>query len=133
MNNLIHQLLENKILVLDGAMGTMIQSFNLTEMDFRGEDFVNHTLDLKGCNDLLSVTHPQIIEEIHDQYLNAGADIIETNTFNSNFPGLLDYGLEDFVYKINFEIVYISVPEDDIILSYMRLFLIFYMYSLILS
>ena len=97
------QLIKNRILILDGAMGTMIQSYMLEEPDFRGSQFLNHNSDLKGCNDLLSITQPQIIEEIHDKYLSAEADIIETNTFNSNFPGMLDYGLEEYVYQINYE------------------------------
>ena len=77
----IEQLLMNRILVLDGAMGTMIQRYILSEEDFRGEQFKNHTCDLKGNNDLLSITRPDIVKAIHKEYLDAGADIIETNTF----------------------------------------------------
>ena len=83
-HKLLLELLNEKILVLDGAMGTMIQQFNLTENDFRGERFQHHRLDLKGNNDILSLTRPEIIKNIHLQYLLAGADIIETNTFNAN-------------------------------------------------
>jgi 5-methyltetrahydrofolate--homocysteine methyltransferase len=80
----LHDLLSRRILILDGAMGTMIQRYALTEADFRGERFRPHARDLKGNNDLLVLTRPDVISEIHHQYLEAGADIIETNTFNSN-------------------------------------------------
>ena len=87
--------LENRILVLDGAMGTMIQNHNLNEEDFRGSRFKNHPCSLKGNNDLLSITQPKIIKEIHLEYLKAGADIIETNTFSSTSIGMADYQMED--------------------------------------
>ena len=90
------------ILLLDGAMGTMIQKFNLTEEDFRGEQFCNHNTNLKGCNDILSITKPSVIEEIHMQYLLAGADIITANSFNSNAISLKDYNLQEHVYEINY-------------------------------
>src|SRR5260370_36089729 len=77
----LEQLLEERILVLDGAMGTLIQAHGLSEADFRGPRFRSHPKDLKGCNDLLSLTHPRIIEDIHRQDLEAGPDILETNTF----------------------------------------------------
>ena len=80
---MIENILKNKILVLDGAMGTMIQRFSLEEEDFRGERFKDHDCDLKGNNDLLSITRPDVISAIHEEYFNAGADIIETNTFSS--------------------------------------------------
>ena len=99
----LKELLQERILLLDGAMGTMIQSHQLSESDFRGDEFQDHKMDLKGCNDLLSLTQPEIIREIHCKYLEAGADIIETNTFNANAPGLSDYGLENEVYRINYE------------------------------
>ncbi|MEI6748220.1 MAG: homocysteine S-methyltransferase family protein, partial [Bacteroidota bacterium] len=83
--------LEKRMLVLDGAMGTMIQRYGLTEADFRGSEFLQHPGDLKGCNDLLCITRPDIIREIHDQYLEAGADIIETNTFNATRTSMADY------------------------------------------
>lgn len=99
----LKNILSERILVIDGAMGTMIQRYNLTEKDFRGERFKNHSHDLKGNNDLLSITQPEIIKEIHREYLRAGADIIETNTFNANGFSQADYDTEEFVYEINFE------------------------------
>ncbi len=95
--------LENRILVLDGAMGTMIQNHSLEEEDFRGERFINHPCALKGNNDLLSLTQPNIIKEIHRKYLDAGADIIETNTFSSTSIGMADYQMEDLAYELNYE------------------------------
>ncbi len=97
----IRQFLAERILILDGAMGTMIQAHCLTEADYRGERFRDWPLDLKGNNDLLSLTRPQVIEEIHRQYLEAGADIIETNTFNANRISLADYGMEQLAREIN--------------------------------
>jgi 5-methyltetrahydrofolate--homocysteine methyltransferase len=94
-------LLSERILVLDGAMATMIQARNLGELDFRGDVFKNHSLDLQGCNDLLCVTQPAIIEEIHRGFLEAGADIIETNSFNSTPISMRDYGLENRVHELN--------------------------------
>src|SRR5574341_815989 len=90
----LEQILRRRIVILDGAMGTMIQTYNLTEADFRGQAFADHPRDLKGCNDLLAITQADIIEAIHRQYLEAGADIIETNTFNSTSISMADYGLE---------------------------------------
>lgn len=101
MNN-IREILKNRILVLDGAMGTMIQQYKLTEEDFRGERFKNHHLSLKGNNDILSITRPDVIKEIHAAYLEAGADIIETNSFGSTSIAQADYELEDAVYEINY-------------------------------
>jgi len=95
------ELLAQRILVLDGAMGTTIQGFGLNEEDFRGSRFATHPKPLKGCNDLLVLTQPQIIENIHRQYLEAGSDIIETNTFNATRIGLAEYALGDFVFEIN--------------------------------
>lgn len=95
------KLLEQRILVLDGAMGTMIQRYGLSEEDFRGDLFREFERDLKGNNDLLSLTRPDVIREIHDQYLDAGADIIETNTFNSTPISQEDYGLADRAYELN--------------------------------
>ena len=100
MNNL-NNILQNKILLLDGPMGTMIQSYNLDEKDYRGEEFINHKMDLKGNNDILSITRPDIINDIHMAYLNAGADLIETNTFNSTSISQEDYGTQNRVYDIN--------------------------------
>lgn len=99
----IYSEIEKRVLVLDGAMGTMIQQYQLEEEDYRGERFANFPHDLKGNNDLLSLTQPQIIREIHEKYLEAGSDIIETNTFNCNFYSLADYHMEDLAYEINFE------------------------------
>ncbi|MCK9210722.1 MAG: methionine synthase, partial [Ignavibacteriaceae bacterium] len=99
---ILQNLLKQRILVLDGAMGTMIQRHNLTEDDFRGNQFKNHPHDLKGNNDLLSLTQPEIIKNIHRKYLEAGADIIETNTFNSTSISQADYKMEAFVYDLNF-------------------------------
>ena len=93
--------LENRILVLDGAMGTMIQGFGLGEDDYRGARFQDWGSDLKGNNDLLSITRPHVIQDIHRQFLDAGADIIETNTFNANEPSMSDYGMESFVHELN--------------------------------
>jgi 5-methyltetrahydrofolate--homocysteine methyltransferase len=97
----LHDLSQQKIIILDGAMGTMIQRYKLEEADFRGERFANHPSDLKGNNDLLCLTRPDIIEEIHFQYLQAGADIIETNTFNAQRISLADYHMEDLAYELN--------------------------------
>ena len=87
--------LEKRILVLDGAMGTMIQNHGLAEADFRGSRFKEHPCPLKGNNDLLSITQPEIIKGIHRAYLEAGADIVETNTFSSTSIGMADYQMED--------------------------------------
>ena len=92
-----------KILVIDGAMGTMIQNQNLSEEDYRGERFVDHPMPLKGANDLLTLTQPQIIQDIHEAYLAAGADIVETNTFNATQIAMADYNLESLAYEINVE------------------------------
>jgi 5-methyltetrahydrofolate--homocysteine methyltransferase len=97
----LFDLLERRIVLLDGAMGTMIQSYGLGEDDFRGERFADWQKDLKGNNDLLSITRPQLIQDIHRQFLDAGADIIETNTFNSNAPSMSDYGMEALVPELN--------------------------------
>ena len=97
----IRRAMEERILVLDGAMGTMIQRCGLKEADFRGEEFADHPDSLEGNNDLLSITRPDVIGDIHRQYLEAGADIIETNTFNAQRISMADYGLEDHCYAIN--------------------------------
>jgi 5-methyltetrahydrofolate--homocysteine methyltransferase len=97
----LHTEIKNRILVLDGAMGTMIQRYNPEEKDFRGERFADHPHGLKGNNDLLSITQPDIIREIHEDYLKAGADIIETNTFNSNRISMADYYMENLVAELN--------------------------------
>lgn len=99
----LEKLLRERILILDGAMGTMIQRHDLTEFDFREGYFENHHKSLKGNNDLLSLTRPEIIKEIHRQYFLAGADIIETNTFSGTTIAQADYDLESAVYDINFQ------------------------------
>jgi len=103
MKSALETALATRILVLDGAMGTMIQRHHLEEFDFREGAFELHDKPLKGNNDLLSITRPEIIKDIHRQYLQAGADIIETNTFSGTTIAQADYGLEDAVYAINFE------------------------------
>src|SRR5881394_2711211 len=97
----LHDALKQRILVLDGAMGTMIQRYGLTEAQYRGERFRDFPRDLKGNNDLLTITRPGVIREIHAQYLEAGADILETNTFNSTSISQADYHLEDIVAELN--------------------------------
>jgi 5-methyltetrahydrofolate--homocysteine methyltransferase len=99
-SRLLTEIARQRILVLDGAMGTMIQRFELTEADYRGERFRDWPTDLKGNNDLLSLTKPEVIRSIHEQYLAAGADILETNTFNGNRLSQADYGLEDYTAEI---------------------------------
>ncbi|HET7649253.1 MAG TPA: methionine synthase [Gammaproteobacteria bacterium] len=101
--DILDRLLAKRVLLLDGAMGTMIQSYQLAEADFRGERFRKHPRDLKGNNDLLTLTRPDVIEAIHLAYLEAGADIIETNTFNSTAISQSDYGTEALVYELNRE------------------------------
>lgn len=109
----IQDILKERILVLDGAMGTMIQRHKLTEEDFRNEELKNHPHPLKGNNDLLSITHPDIIKDIHRQYFEAGADIAETNTFGSTTVAQADYHLEHLVYQINFQAAKIAKEVAD--------------------
>ena len=97
----LEQLLKQRILFMDGAMGTMIQRYKLEEPDFKGDRFADHHIELKGNNDLLCLTRPDVISEIHRAYMEAGADIIETNTFNSNSISQADYELESEVVDIN--------------------------------
>jgi len=99
----LEKAIKERILILDGAMGTMIQRHKLEEEDFRKGAFENHDKSLKGNNDLLSITRPDIIKDIHRQYFLAGADIVETNTFSGTWIAQADYGLEDAVYRINYE------------------------------
>src|SRR5437763_1614167 len=94
-------LLRERIAIIDGAMGTMIQTYSLDEAAYRGERFKDFPHDLKGNNDLLSLTQPKIIQEIHRQYFEAGADLIETNTFNSTSISMGDYKMEKFAYELN--------------------------------
>ena len=99
--DLLKACLAERILILDGAMGTMIQKYELSERDYRGVRFRDHPCDLKGNNDLLSLTQPHVIEAIHRAYLEAGADFVETNTFNATSCSMADYQLEPLVYEIN--------------------------------
>lgn len=109
----ILQEINKRILVLDGAMGTMLQRYNFSEEDFRGERFANFPHSLKGNNDLLSLTQPEAIASIHAQYFEAGADIVETNTFSGTTIGMADYHLEDIVYELNFESAKIARKVAD--------------------
>lgn len=109
----IEDILKERILIIDGAMGTMIQRHTLEEADFRGEKFRNHTHPLKGNNDVLSLTRPDIIKDIHREYLEAGADILETNTFSATTIAQADYHLEEFVYELNFESARIAKEVAD--------------------
>jgi 5-methyltetrahydrofolate--homocysteine methyltransferase len=111
---LLDSLLKRRILILDGAMGTMIQGYKLTEAEFRGNRFADHPHDLKGNNDLLVLTRPQVIREIHEQYLAAGADIIETNTFNSTSIAQVDYHLQHAVHDLNLEAAKLARAAADL-------------------
>ena len=99
----IQKILQNRILVLDGAMGTMLQAYKFSEEDFRGERFKDYPTSLKGNNDLLSITQPIAIKEIHAKYFEAGADIVETNTFSSTTVGMADYQMENLIYELNYQ------------------------------
>ena len=99
----IYQEIKKRILVLDGAMGTMLQAYKFTEEDFRGERFKDFPIPLQGNNDLLSITQPKAIKEIHAKYFEAGADIVETNTFSGTTIAMADYQMEDLVYELNFQ------------------------------
>ena len=99
----LEEILTERILVLDGAMGTMLQEYKFTEEDFRGERFANWPVSLKGNNDLLSLTQPKAIADIHRKYFQAGADIVETNTFSGTSIAMADYSMEEFVYELNYE------------------------------
>src|ERR671913_2555878 len=106
-------LLEQRIVLLDCAMGTMIQSYDLSEGDYRGERFADHPGELGGNNDLLSITQPQIIRAIHEAAMDAGSDIIETNTFSSTSIAQADYGMEDLVYELNYEAARVARTAAD--------------------
>ena len=101
MKNSLEEIIQQRILILDGAMGTMIQKHKLQEEDYRGKSFRDHPKSQKGNNDLLTLSNPSIIRDIHLKYLEAGADIITTNTFNSNRISMADYGMEEYVYEMN--------------------------------
>jgi 5-methyltetrahydrofolate--homocysteine methyltransferase len=100
---LLEELIRQRILVLDGAMGTMVQGYKLGEADYRGARFAQHAHDLKGNNDILVLSQPAIVREIHRKYLEAGADLVETNTFNATRISQADYGAEDLAYELNRE------------------------------
>jgi 5-methyltetrahydrofolate--homocysteine methyltransferase len=109
----IRALLENRILVIDGAMGTMIQAYKLEEADYRGTRFADHAFPQKGNNDLLTLTRPDVIDEIHRAFLSSGVDILETNTFNSSAIAMADYGMEDCVYELNYAAARIARKAAD--------------------
>ena len=109
----IQEEIKKRILVLDGAMGTMLQRYNFSEEDFRGEQFKDFPHSLKGNNDLLSLTQPQAIKDVHALYYEAGADIVETNTFSGTTIGMADYYLEDYVYELNYESAKIAREVAD--------------------
>jgi 5-methyltetrahydrofolate--homocysteine methyltransferase len=109
----IEELLSQKILILDGAMGTMLQRYKFTEEDFRGERFADWPVSLKGNNDLLSLTQPEAIAEIHRKYFLAGADIVETNTFSATTIAMADYKMEELVYELNYESARIAKKVAD--------------------
>ena len=109
----IWQEIEKRILVLDGAMGTMLQQYKFTEEDFRGERFKDFHVPLQGNNDLLSITQPQAIKDIHAKYFEAGADIVETNTFSGTSIAMADYQLEDLVYELNYQSAKIAKEVAD--------------------
>jgi 5-methyltetrahydrofolate--homocysteine methyltransferase len=111
--SVLDKLIKERILVLDGAMGTMLQNYNLDEKDFRGDLFLKHPVDIKGNNDILSLTQPHIVAEIHKAYLEAGADIIETNTFNGTSISQADYEMEDQAYQINLKSAQIARQVAD--------------------
>ena len=112
MSNL-KSILEDRILVLDGAMGTMLQNYAFQEKDFRGKRFADFPVSLQGNNDLLSLTQPQAIKEIHRKYFEVGADIVETNTFSSTSIAMADYQMEDLVYELNYESAKIAKQVAD--------------------
>ena len=109
----IYKALQERILVLDGAMGTMLQAYKFTEEDFRGERFKDYPTPLQGNNDLLSITQPEAIKTIHGKYFEAGADIIETNTFSGTTIAMADYQMEDLVYELNYQSAKIAKEVAD--------------------
>ncbi|MFA7044343.1 MAG: homocysteine S-methyltransferase family protein, partial [Bacteroidales bacterium] len=113
MRSNLQKILQERILILDGATGTMIQTYGLTEKDYRGERFADSKINLRGHNDLLCLTKPELITEIHQAYLNAGADIIETDSFNANAVSLADYNMTDLAYEINLTAVKLARAAAD--------------------
>src|ERR671929_2240927 len=112
-NSKFRELLKQRIVLLDCAMGTMIQSYGLSEEDYRGERFADHPGELKGNNDLLSITQPQIIRDIHEAVLEVGADIVETNTFSSTSIAQADYEMQDLAYELNYESARVAREAAD--------------------
>jgi len=109
----LQETMSHRIMIIDGAMGTMIQLYKLGEEEYRGERFKDYHRSVKGNNDLLVLTQPKIVADIHQEFLEAGADIIETNTFNSNSISMVDYGMENLVYELNFEAAKIARSVAD--------------------
>jgi len=109
----IYEEIQKRILVLDGAMGTMLQRYKFEEEDFRGERFRDFPHPLKGNNDLLSLTQPEAVKEVHRAYFAAGADIVETNTFSGTTIGMADYHMEDLVYELNYQSAKIAREVAD--------------------
>ena len=109
----IYQEIQKRILVLDGAMGTMLQEYKFTEEDFRTERFKNHPIPLQGNNDLLSITQPNAVKDVHRKYFASGADIVETNTFSGTTIAMADYQMEDLVYELNYESAKIAKEVAD--------------------
>ncbi|MFM7897273.1 MAG: homocysteine S-methyltransferase family protein, partial [Flavobacterium sp.] len=116
----IQEEIKKRILVLDGAMGTMLQRYKFEEEDFRGERFKDFPHPLKGNNDLLSITQPEAVKSVHRAYFEAGADIVETNTFSGTTIGMADYHMEDLVYELNFQSAKIAhrQPKKKLISTY---------------
>ena len=112
MSNIYNEL-QKRILILDGAMGTMLQDYDFSEEDYRGERFKDYPTSLKGNNDLLSLTQPDAIAEIHRKYFEAGADIVETNTFSGTSIAMADYDMENLVYELNYESAKIAKRVAD--------------------
>ncbi|MGK0386266.1 MAG: 5-methyltetrahydrofolate--homocysteine methyltransferase, partial [Patiriisocius sp.] len=113
MKPTIYKELEKRILILDGAMGTMLQRYSFTEEDFRGDRFKNFHKPVQGNNDLLSITQPKAIAEVHAKYFEAGADLVETNTFSGTTIAMADYEMEDLVYELNYESAKIAREVAD--------------------
>lgn len=109
----IEEILKERILVLDGAMGTMLQAYSFSEEDFRGAEFKDHPCPVQGNNDMLSITQPEAIKTVHQKYFDAGADIVETNTFSSTSIGMADYQMEDWVYELNYQSAKIAREVAD--------------------
>ena len=112
-SELLYEVIKERVLLLDGAMGSLIQTYKLEEEDYRGERFKDYHMPIKGNNDILSITQPQIIKEIHAKYLEAGSDIIETNTFNATSISQADYDMQEAVWDINFESAKIAREVAD--------------------